>query len=491
MKQITILKNPRVRIAPSPTGFLHIGTARTALFNYLFAKKYGGKFILRVEDTDKERSEKRFEEDIMEGLKWLGMIWDEGPDIGGQFAPYHQSERSERHRFFLEKLLNENKAYHCFCTPEELEAHRNYMASQSLPIKYSGKCAGLDKKETEEKIRSGTKSVIRFKVPAKKIAFIDLIKGPVEFDAGLIGDIVIAKNFDESLYNFAVVVDDEEMRINCVIRGEDHLSNTPKQILIQEALGFKIPLYGHVPLILGSDRSKLSKRHGATSLMEYKKDGYLPEAMINFIAFLGWNPGDEKEIFSLQELIDAFDITQVSKSGAIFNIQKLNWLNGYYIRQKTNAGLSGLCMSYLKEAGLVDEHTDQEMVEKIVAVEKDRIKKLSEIAGITEFFFKLPGYQAELLIWKKSNKETILDSLMATKNLLEGLDEKEFSEIRIKSVLDGALIKFSSGEVYWPMRVALSGKEASPGPAEIAFVLGKQETIRRVDYAIEKLKLSH
>ena len=362
------------------------------------------------------------------------------------------------------------------------------MASQNLPIKYSGKCAELDKKETEEKIKSGTKSVIRFKVPAKKIAFIDLIKGPVEFDAGLIGDIVIAKNFDESLYNFAVTVDDEEMRIDCVIRGEDHLSNTPKQILIQEVLGFKTPLYGHVPLILGSDRSKLSKRHGATSLMEYKKDGYLPEAMINFIAFLGWNPGDEKEIFSLSELIDAFNITQVSKSGAIFNIQKLNWLNGYYIRQKTNTELSELCMPYLKEAGLVDEHTDQEMVEKIVAVEKDRIKKLSEIAGITEFFFKLPDYQTELLIWKKSNKEITLESLTATKNLLEGLNEKEFSEPGIKSVLDGALIKFSSGEVYWPMRVALSGKEASPGPAEIASVLGRQETIRRVDCAIEKLK---
>ena len=488
MSQIVIPKNPRVRIAPSPTGFLHIGTARTALFNYLFAKKYGGKFILRVEDTDKERSEKKFEEDIMEGLKWLGMAWDEGPDIGGQFASYHQSERSERHRFFLEKLLNENKAYHCFCAPEELEAYRNYMASQNLPIKYSGKCAKLDKKETEEKIKSGAKSVIRFKVPAKKIAFIDLIKGPVEFDAGLIGDIVIAKNFDESLYNFAVTVDDEEMRIDCVIRGEDHLSNTPKQILIQEALGFKTPLYGHVPLILGSDRSKLSKRHGATSLMEYKKDGYLPEAMINFMAFLGWNPGDEKEIFSLSELIDAFDITQVSKSGAIFNIQKLNWLNGYYIRQKTNTELSELCMPYLKEAGLADEHTDQEMVEKIVAVEKDRIKKLSEIAGITEFFFKLPDYPTELLIWKKSNKEITLESLTATKNLLEGLNEKEFSEPGIKSVLDGALIKFSSGEVYWPMRVALSGKEASPGPAEIASVLGKQETIRRVDCAIEKLK---
>lgn len=488
MNQIVIPKNPRVRIAPSPTGFLHIGTARTALFNYLFAKKYDGKFILRVEDTDKERSEKKFEKDIIEGLKWLGLEWDEGPDIGGQFAPYHQSERSERHRFFLEKLLSEDKAYHCFCTPEELESYRNYMASQSLPIKYSGKCAGFGKKETEEKIRSGIKSVIRFKVPAKKIAFIDLIKGQVEFDAGLIGDIVIAKNFDESLYNFVVAVDDEEMRIDCVIRGDDHLSNTPKQILIQEALGFKTPLYGHMPMILGSDKSKLSKRHGATSLMEYKKDGYLPEAMINFIAFLGWNPGDEKEFFSLQELIDAFDITQVSTSGAIFNIQKLNWLNGYYIRQKTNTELSELCMPYLKEAGLVDEYTDQEMVEKIIAVEKDRIKKLLEIAEITEFFFRLPDYPAGLLIWKKSNKERTLESLMATKNLLEELDEKEFSEPGIKSVLDGALVKFSSGEVYWPMRAALSGKEASPGPAEIASVLGKQETIRRVDYAIEKLK---
>lgn len=488
MNQITIPKNPRVRIAPSPTGFLHIGTARTALFNYLFAKKYGGKFILRIEDTDKDRSERRFEEDIMAGLKWLGLDWDEGPDIGGQFAPYHQSERADRHKFFLEKLLDEDKAYHCFCAPEELEAHRNYLVSQGLPIKYSGKCSALGKKEVEEKIKAGIKSVIRFKTPIKKILFNDLIKGHVEFDAELIGDIVIAKSFDEPLYNFAAAVDDEEMRIDCVIRGEDHLSNTPKQISIQEALGFKTPIYGHVPLILGSDRSKLSKRHGATSLMEYKKDGYLPESMVNFMAFLGWNPGDEKEFFSLPELISAFDIAQVSKSGAIFNIHKLNWLNGYYIRQKTNTELSELCAPYFKESGLIDEKTDKAFIEKIVALEKERIKKLSEISGITEFFFKLPDYSPELLVWKKSNKESARASLTLSRKLFENTDEKEFSESAVKSALDAALEKFTSGEVYWPLRVALSGKEASPGPIEIASTLGKYETIRRINLAIEKLE---
>jgi len=315
----------RVRIAPAPTGFLHIGLARTAFFNYLFAKKYQGIFILRIEDTDRERSKPEYEKDIMEGLKWLGIEWDEGPDIGGDYGPYRQSEKKEIYAKYLKKLLDENKAYHCFCSEEELEAQRQYQLSIGEAPRYSGKCASLPKEVVEKYLTEGKPWVLRFRIPGKKIEFEDLIRGKVEFDTSLMGDTVIAKNLFTPLYNFACVIDDFEMQVSHVIRGEDHISNTPKQILLQEALGFPQPKYAHLPLILGPDRTKLSKRHGAISVSEYKREGYLPEALINFMAFLGWNPGGEREIYSLASLIKEFSLEAVQKSGAIFNIKRLDF----------------------------------------------------------------------------------------------------------------------------------------------------------------------
>lgn len=275
----------RTRLAPSPTGFLHIGTARTALFNYLFAKKNQGSFILRIEDTDLERSDPKFEKDIFDSLKWLGIEWSEGPDNGGDYGPYRQSKRLDVYASYLKKLLKEEKVYHCFCSEEELEDQRQYAQSLGQPWRYNGKCAHLSAKEAKKCLAEGKKSIIRFKVPAKKVEVEDLIRGKLEFDSALIGDIVIAKGLDAPLYNFAVVIDDFEMRISHVIRGEDHLSNTPKQILIQEALNFPMPIYAHLPLILGSDRTKLSKRHGAFAVADYRAAGYLPEAMVNFMSF--------------------------------------------------------------------------------------------------------------------------------------------------------------------------------------------------------------
>jgi nondiscriminating glutamyl-tRNA synthetase len=365
----------RTRFAPASTGPLHIGGAKTALFNYLFAKKNEGVFILRIEDTDIERSSREYEKDIMESLKWLGIEWDEGPDIGGNWGPYRQSERLNIYAKYLERLLAEDKAYYCFCSEEELEAQREYQLSIGEAPRYSGKCASLSKEEVEKLKKAGKPAVIRFRMPAKKIEFNDLIRGKLEFDTSLIGDIVIAKplsTFQEKnlakdqslekvvggyspLYNFACVVDDFEMKISHVIRGEEHISNTPKQILLQEALGFSLPQYAHLPMLLAPDRTKLSKRHGAVGISQYKKEGYLPEALINFMAFLGWNPGGEKEIYSISSLIKEFSLERVQKGGAVFNIKRLDFLNSFYIRQRSVEKLTELCLPYLIEAGFLEK----------------------------------------------------------------------------------------------------------------------------------------
>ena len=335
----------RTRFAPAPTGVLHIGGARTALFNYLFAKKNEGVFILRIEDTDIERSKPEYEKDIMDSLKWLGIEWDEF---------YRQSERREIYARYLKKLLGEDKAYYCFCSEEELEAQRQYRLSIGEAPRYSGKCANLSKDEVQRRIGAGERPVIRFRVPSKKIEFNDLIREKLEFETSLMGDFVIAKDFANPLYNFACVIDDFEMKISHVIRGEEHISNTPKQILLQEALNFPQVQYAHLPMILAPDRTKLSKRHGAAGISEYKKEGYLPEALVNFMAFLGWNPGGEREIYSMPSLIKEFSLERVQKGGAIFNIKRLDFLNSFYIRQRSVEKLTELCLPYLIEAGLLE-----------------------------------------------------------------------------------------------------------------------------------------
>ena len=320
-------KEIRVRFAPSPTGLFHLGSGRTALFNWVYARKLGGKFILRIEDTDRERSKPEFEKGIYESLRWMGLDWDEGPDVGGEFGPYRQTERLHIYREYLEKLIKENWAYYCYCTKEELEEEREAMISQGLPAKYSGHCRNLT-----EAPAGKTPQLIRFKTPEMRVEFKDIIRGNVSFDSSLFGDIPLAKDLDTPLYNFAVVVDDELMHITHVIRGEDHVSNTPKQVLFQKALGFKELTYAHLPLILAADRSKLSKRYAETSLFEYEKQGYLSEAMVNFLILLGWHPKNDKEIFTIPELVEAFELERVQKAGAIFNEDKLLWINGEHIK---------------------------------------------------------------------------------------------------------------------------------------------------------------
>lgn len=467
-------KQVRVRIAPSPTGHLHIGTARSALFNYLFAKKENGKFILRIENTDLERSDKKFEDDIMENLEWLGIQWDEF---------YRQSDRIEIYSKYLEKLLNDGKAYRCFCTEEEMEKERQEQISGGLPQIYSGKCRNLSEEEIKKNLAEGKKSIVRFKSPSQKVRFIDLIRGEVEFDSSLIGDFSIAKDLVTPLYNFAVVIDDFEMKISHVIRGEDHISNTPKQILLQEALNFSQPKYGHLPLILGADRSKMSKRHGSTSVAEYKKEGYLPEALVNFMAFLGWNPGGEKEIYSMEELIKDFSLNKVQKGGAIFNIQRLDYLNGFYIRQKSLDELTELCLPYLPPK------TSEQTAKKAIFLYKERLKKLSEITELTDFFFKdVLEYDKELLKWKDMTDGEVKEVLDKLYKILCDVKDRDWIKDNLeKIIMPKAEETGDRGRLLWPLRVALTGKKASAGPFEVAEALGREKTLKRIQDAKSKI----
>jgi glutamyl-tRNA synthetase len=486
----------RVRIAPSPTGPAHIGTARTALFNYLFAKKNKGKFILRIEDTDKERSEQKWTDEVIEQLKWLQIEWNEGPDIDGKFGPYKQSQRIDIYKKYLEKLLNEDKAYYCFCTEEELETKRHEQLSRGLAPKYDGTCSHLSKEIIAKNIAEGKQSVIRFRVENKKVKFNDLVRGEVEFDTGLLGDVVIAKDLESPLYHFAVVVDDFEMKISHIIRGEEHLSNTPRQILLQEALDFYQPIYAHLPLMLNMDRSKMSKRQGDVAISDYHNQGYLPEALINFMVLLGWNPGTEKELFSLAQLTKEFSIEKVQKGGAVFNIQRLDYLNGLYIREKDIKRLTELCSPYLKEAGLlVAGQVSETRLEKIIEVSKTRMKKLSDIVLLSDFFFndKL-NYDKNLLQWKGGGDEATKESLLYSEKILsETKDwelknlEEELFEASEKFNLEKNYPDKNKGYLLWPLRAALSGKDSSPSPFEIADILGKEKTLKRIEEAIKLL----
>ncbi|MGB9598709.1 MAG: glutamate--tRNA ligase, partial [Minisyncoccales bacterium] len=457
----------RTRIAPSPTGPLHIGTARSALFNYLFAKQNKGDFILRIEDTDLERSDPRFEKDIIEGLLWLNIIWDEGP--------YHQSERKEIYKKNIEMLLEEGKAFYCPHSKEELAREKEEQIKRKEAPRH----------ECEYKIKKqkSKKGIIRLATPKKIVEFTDLIRGKIKFDTSLLGDIAIAKDKQTPLYNFAVVIDDFEMKISHVIRGEDHISNTPKQILIQEALGIrKQPYYAHLPLVLGVDRSKLSKRHAPVSISEYRKSGYLPEAIVNFIALLGWNPGTDQEIFSLEELVKKFDLRRVQKGGAVFNIQRLNWLNGIYIRKKTPQELTDLLLKegFLRPA----DSFPKSYLEKVVALEQSRLVKLSEVEELTEYFFKKPVYPKTLLQWKSNQSfEEIKVHLDKILNLIFDIAEGDFKKEKIKASIWSYAEEKGRGDVLWPMRVALTGKDKSPDPFEIAEVLGKEETVKRLEAA--------
>lgn len=502
----------RVRLAPSPTGPLHIGTARTALFNYLFAKNNHGTFVLRIEDTDKTRSQKRWEKDMIEGLHWLSLGWDEGPDVGGPYGPYRQSERIAIYESYIQKLLDEGKAYRCFCSLEELEAQHQYQLSIGEPPHYTGQCRTLSAEEIKKNLKDGKSFVIRLKTsPGEKIIFEDAICGRVEFETDVLGDFIIAKGMKEPLYNLAVVIDDHEMKINYVIRGADHISNTPKQILIAQALDLPRPQYAHLPLVLSSYRRKLSKREDVVAVNDYRQQGYLPQSLLNFMGLLGWSAGENKEIYSLSSLVEKFSLSRIQKSGAIFDTKRLDWMNGYYIRQESLPSLTKMCLPFLIKGGLITEkdgtgadkekfthlycicQTEEEItftyLENIIGLYQERLKKLSEIVSLTDFFFqKELDYDTKLLSWKDQPAKEVKEVFKRLKKGLSKISEDQWTEENLKSLLLEEANKVGDrGKVLWPLRVALTGKEQSAGPFEVASVLGKQKVLARLEFALKKL----
>ena len=468
----------RTRFAPSPTGPLHIGGARSALFNCLFAKKHGGKYVLRIEDTDLERSSPTHERDIFESFRWLGINADESPEAGGPYGPYRQSERIGSYTRHLERLLKSGSAFRCPHSAAELAAEREALMGAGRPPIHQ--CAYRDQAINAER------AIVRFKTPpGRALKFRDLIRGEISFQSDLLGDFSLAKDLKTPLYNFAVVIDDAEMAISHVIRGEDHISNTPKQLLIQEALGLMTPLYAHLPLILGPDRSKLSKRHGATSIRELREQGYLPDALVNFTALLGWNPGDDRELFSLAELIERFDLGKVQKAGAAFNIEKLDWMNGEYIRAKTPSELAVLLKPYLAA-----QTADEAALERAAAIEQPRLKKLADFPRQAEYFFREPDYPPALLCWKGVSREQTRAALERIDQLITPASHADFTPARLQEIILADIGAGDKGVVLWPLRVALSGRPASAGPFEIMAAIGQEATARRIRRAIEKISAS-
>ncbi|WP_456454950.1 glutamate--tRNA ligase [Thermovibrio sp.] len=481
----------RVRFAPSPTGFMHVGNARTALFNYLFARHHRGKFILRIEDTDLERHSEEAVKVIYEALKWMGIEWDEGPDVGGNYGPYRQSERKEIYKEYIEKLKEKGLVYECFCTPEELEKIRKEQLERGEPPRYTGKCRNLTEEEKEKLRKEGRKPVLRFKVPKDRvIKFKDLVKGEIEINSNQLGgDFVIVRSNGMPVYNFVVVIDDALMEITHVIRGEDHISNTPKQILLYEALGFKVPQFAHLPMILGSDRSKLSKRHGATSVKEFKEKGYLSEAFVNFLALLGWYPKDGKEVLSMEELIERFDIKDVNSAPAVFDTTKLNWLNQVYIRRYPLSKLTELTIPYLERAGLNPEKFPRKWLEKVIEVIREYFTTLSDAPKYAELFLKDEiEIEPEALKFLKENPQRVeviklfYDKL---KEFSKEIDQESFKAL-VKEV--GKELKAKGKNLFMPIRIGITGKTSGVELPILAELLGRERLIKRLEKSLSQLK---
>jgi len=472
----------RVRFAPSPTGHLHIGNVRTAILNWLFAKHTNGAFILRIEDTDLARSADEYIDPIYEDLKWLGLLWDEGPDIGGPHQFYRQSERLPIYNQYAQKLLAEGKAYHCFCTPDELEQMRAESLAREADVQYNQKCLHLTEEQKQAFLAQGRKPAIRFKVTGSEISFTDLVKGELKFDGDGIGDFVMMRSEGIPTYNFAAVVDDGLMEITHVIRGDDHVSNTPKQILLHQALGFELPEFVHIPMILGHDRTRLSKRHGATSIDHYRYRGYLPEAIINFLSLLSWSSVSGDEILSIQQLIAEFDFKRISKSAAVFDNEKLDWMNGNYIRQTDLDRLTRLAIPYLKQAHY--PLGEFESVKKIIAILKEYMEHLDQVADQAAIFYQdnvtYPDAEAKMVV-RKDSSQRIFWSFLRELNSIEALDANIFRKM-MKTVQNetGVMGK----DLWMPIRVALTGKLHGPELPFIAEILGREKCERFIKNAI-------
>lgn len=474
----------RVRFAPAPTGLLHIGNARTALFNYVFAKREEGRFILRIEDTDAERSSEAFVQAILEDLRWLGIEWDEGPDGKGSFGPYRQSQRIPLYRQFGEQLLREGKSYKCFCSRERLEALRKEQLSKGMMPRYDGKCRFLTQKEISEKESEGIPFVLRFPVGKGTVLFEDLIHGKMSFELSGIGDFIIIRSDGIADYNFACVIDDHLMEITHVIRGDDHLSNTPRQILLYRAFGWQPPQFAHHPLILGPDRTPLSKRHGATAVAQYRQEGFLPEALLNYLFLLGWSPPSKEELFTIEKLREEFSLSSLSRNAPIHSPQKLEWLNSHYIRKMDGSRLLTLLIPYFEKAGIKVDQYEKNYLLEVTSLLKENIIVLSQAEEYLGIFFdeKFTIEEEAKKILQDPENQKILQKIH---DLLKEPTEKG------EESWSSLLLKFEERtghkgkSLYVPLRAGITGKMKGPELSKILPLLGQERVIKRLKIALE------
>ncbi|MDH7481740.1 MAG: glutamate--tRNA ligase [Armatimonadota bacterium] len=485
------MKEVKVRFPPSPTGFVHIGNIRTALFNWLFARHSGGKFVLRIEDTDRARLVPGAEEEIFESLRWIGLAWDEGPIVGGAYGPYVQSERLEIYKRYAEELLEKGAAYYCFCTPERLEQMRKEQEARKEPTGYDRACAALTADEVRARLEKGIPAVIRFRVPdTGQTTIQDLVRGEITFENRLLDDFVIIKSDGYPTYHFASVVDDHEMRITHVIRGEEWISSTPKHVLMYQAFGWEPPQFAHTTSILGPDRTRLSKRHGAMRFLEYREKGFLPEAMVNYMALLGWSSGEDRDLYTISELIERFSIEGIVRNPAIFDIQKLEWMNGEYIRKADLGRIADLCIPFLRQAGFFPENPtveDGAYLREVVNLVRDRLKYLAQIVEFADFFFmsELSYEEKGVEKWLRQDyvKELLCKMLPAMREIPEWTTE--LIEETARKV--GEEMGLSGGSVIHPLRMAVTGRTVGPSLFETMRVLGRERVISRLSQTLDLL----
>lgn len=482
------MEDIRVRFAPSPTGSLHIGGARTALFNWLFARHHGGKMVLRLEDTDMKRSTQSSADGIIDGLRWLGLDWDEGPDIGGPYGPYRQSERQQIYQKYVQQLLREDKAYYCFCSEERIEAQREKARQEKTDYRYDGHCLQLSLSEAEERIQSGEKPVVRLKMPHEGDTIVqDLIRGEVHFSNHLLDDFIIQKSDGNPTYNFAVVVDDYSMHISHIIRAEEHLPNTPKQLHIYQALGWDLPQFAHVSMILAPDRSKLSKRHGATSVQEFRQDGYLPQALVNYLALLGWSPGEDVTLMTVPEMIEAFALDHISKAAAVYDIEKLTWMNGHYINKSSLGDISQLLQEGAKQRGWL-RADNQDYFMNVVKLLQPRIKTLNEFFDAAAYFYEEIGEYDNKGLKKHFSKPESVERLTAVAQLIK--DTKPYDQQNLETALrqQAQEMGIKAGDLIHPTRLAITGRSSTPGIFELLELLGRDLCLQRINKAILYIK---
>ena len=491
----------RTRFAPSPTGELHIGGLRTALSSFLYARKNNGKFILRIEDTDRARFVEGAAERIVKSLRWSGIEIDEGVVLGekgkvievGDYGPYIQSKRLDIYKKYVQQLLDEGKAYYCFCSSERLEKMRREQQAQKMAPKYDRHCLNLSKEEIEDKIKNGEKYVVRFKIPEGKTIVKDLVYGKVEVENDTLDDQIIMKSDGFPTYHLAVVVDDYLMKISHIFRGAEWIASTPKHILLYEALGWKdeMPEFVHMPNILNKDRKKLSKREGSVSVQDFKEQGYPAEAIVNFIALLGWNPKTEQEIFTMRELIDQFAIEKMNKAGGVFDIKKLDWISAQHIKGMNIDDLYKKALPFLQEKDFFktasEEFKQEEYLKKVLTVEQDRMEKFTQVGEENQFFFTDNiKTDADSMRWKDSSDNETKKNLETAKTVLAKIDEKDWSLENIEKILlETAGDK--RGDLLFPLRAVLTGQPKSPSPFEVAWVLGKEKTLQRIENAVKKI----